>query len=144
MRTQDARLPALDKARREPEALIRTRTDVLGNLWLAYRIACHAGLPRTAGSRAGPARTLRLNRRTRYRAVGTEHATIALLRLKHPATAGAFIKEAAGIGRHGFRFCGGAVRAGDDGFKDHGISLNHITEIRISGRIGQHRRYRCR
>jgi hypothetical protein len=64
-----------------------------------------------------------LNWRTRYRAVGTEHATIALFRPEHRATAGAFIKEATGIGRHGFRFCGHAVRAGDDGFKDHGMSL---------------------
>jgi hypothetical protein len=32
------------------------------------------------------------------------------------------IEKLTGIGRHGHRFFGGAMRTGDDGFKDHGSS----------------------
>jgi hypothetical protein len=66
--------------------------------------------------------TLGLFGRARRRTVGAEYAAIARLRPQpHPA-AGALIEELTGIGRHGFRFCGGAVGAGDDGFQDHGVS----------------------
>jgi hypothetical protein len=76
---------------------------------------------RAAGS-LGLASTHCLDRRARHRAIGAEHATISLLRTQCRAAAGTFVKELAGIGRHGFRFGGSATRAGDNGFKDHGSS----------------------
>jgi len=81
------------------------------------------GLARTAGSRIRCARTLGLDRRTGYRAVGAEHAAIAVLRPQpHPAAC-TFIKELAGVGRHRLRFRGAAVGTGDDRLKKHGFSL---------------------
>src|SRR5262245_32982160 len=80
------------------------------------------GLPHTAGGRASLARTSSLNRWTRHRAIGTEHAAIPLLRAQRRATATACVEDLAGVGRHGFRLRGGAVQAGDDGLKDHGFS----------------------
>jgi hypothetical protein len=77
-------------------------------------------LPSTTRRRTFFAGTLGLNRRTRRRAVGTENAAIARLRPQpHPA-AGAFIKEPAGVGRHGFRLRGSAMRTSNHGLKDHG------------------------
>jgi hypothetical protein len=32
----------------------------------------------------------------------------------------------------------GAMRAGDDGFKNHGFFLKHVADIGGSGRIGKH------
>jgi hypothetical protein len=79
-------------------------------------------LSRATASRAGFAGALGLYRRARHRTVGAEYAAITRLRPQPLPAAGAFIKEPAGIGRHGFRFRGGAVRAGDGGFQDHSIS----------------------
>jgi hypothetical protein len=76
---------------------------------------------RTAGS--GLARTLSLNRRARYRAIRAEHAAIALPRSQRRAATDTFVEELAGISRHGFRFGGSAMRAGDNAFKDHGAYL---------------------
>src|SRR5260370_2567234 len=78
---------------------------------------------RTAGSRAALARTFGLDRRTGHRAVGTEHTAIALLRPQPHATAGALIEKLACIGRHGLRFGGSAVRAGNYRMVDHSCVL---------------------
>ena len=80
-------------------------------------LGAHCCLPRTARGSAALARTRRLNRRTRHRAVGTEYATVARLWLQLRAAAGAFI-ELAGIRRHGFRFRDVAVRTGDGRLKE--------------------------
>lgn len=65
-----------------------------------------------------------LNRRTGYRAIGTEHAAIARLRLQQYVAALAFIEPLAGVGGHGFGLDVAAVRAGQrglqDGFGTHG------------------------
>src|SRR5712691_5500215 len=78
---------------------------------------------RTAGSRAALARALGLDRWTGHRAVGTEHTAIALLRPQPHATTGALIEKLARIGRHGLRFGGPAVRAGNHRLVDHGCVL---------------------
>jgi hypothetical protein len=79
-------------------------------------------LLRTAGGRAWFTGAYCLNWRTRYRAIGAEHAAIARLRLQLRAATGALIEELTGIGRHGLRFCNGAVRTGDGRLKKHRIS----------------------
>jgi hypothetical protein len=76
---------------------------------------------RTAHS--GLARSLSLNRWARHRAIRAEHAAIALLWTQRRASADTFVEELAGINRHGFRFGGSAMRAGDNAFKDHGAYL---------------------
>src|SRR5262245_45647924 len=76
----------------------------------------------TARSSTRPTRTLGLDWRARNRAVGTEHATVARLRPQRRPAADAAIENPAGISRHGLRFRGGAMRTGDDRFKDHGSS----------------------
>jgi hypothetical protein len=84
-------------------------------------------------------RTLGLDRRARNRAKGTEHATVAWFRLEYRAAAGACIEILAGIGRHHLRSCGGAMRAGDNGFTNHRSSRKHVANVGGSGRIGKHR-----
>jgi hypothetical protein len=74
-------------------------------------------------ARSGLARTLSLNRWARHRAIRAEHAAIALPRSQRRAAADTFVEELAGISRHGFRFGGSAMRAGDNAFKDHGAYL---------------------
>jgi hypothetical protein len=85
-------------------------------------ICRHAASPRTAGRRAAGSRTLGLDRRAWCRAIGAEYAAIARLRPQRRTAAGARIEKPTGIGRHCFGFCDGAMRAGDDGFKDHDLS----------------------
>src|SRR6516165_2481966 len=75
----------------------------------------------TARSSTRLTRTLGLGRRARDRAIGTEHATIARLRPQRCAAASTGIEKLAGIGWHGLRFCGAAMRTGDDRFEDHGV-----------------------
>jgi hypothetical protein len=74
-------------------------------------------------ARSGLARTLSLNRWARHRAIRAEHAAIALPWMQRRAAADTFVEELAGINRHGFRFGGSAMRAGDNAFKDHGAYL---------------------
>ena len=74
------------------------------------------------GAAAALADALGLNRRTRHRSVGTEHAAIAGLRLQLCTAAGAFIEKLTGIRRHGLLFRQGAVWTGDGRFQKHRIS----------------------
>jgi hypothetical protein len=60
-----------------------------------------------------------LNRRTRNRAIGTEHAAITRLRPQRGAAAATWIKEPTGIGGHRLGFCRCAIRASDDGSENH-------------------------
>jgi len=76
-------------------------------------------LTATAGSGTRLTRPLRLDRRTRHRAVRAEHAAVAPLWSQPLATARAIVKVPAGVNRHGFGLRSGAMRAGDDGLKDH-------------------------
>jgi len=76
-------------------------------------------LTATAGSGTRLTRPLRLDRRARHRAVRAEHAAVAPLWSQPLATARAIVKVPAGVNRHGFGLCSGAMRAGDDGLKDH-------------------------
>ena len=78
-----------------------------------------SGLSGTTGGAALGARPLRLDRRTRHRPVGAEHAAVARLRPQRRAALRARIENPAGIRRHRLRFRRCAVRAGDDRFKDH-------------------------
>src|SRR5215831_7106556 len=45
--------------------------------------------------------------------------------LQSRRSTGAGIEKLTAIGRHGLRFCNGAMRTGDDRFKDHGSSATH-------------------
>ena len=68
---------------------------------------------------------------------GANKGGVAVLRnlLANPLPAtGALIKELAGVGWHGLRLCGGAVRAGDNGFHDHKRSPKHGADVGDSGR----------
>src|SRR5260370_16459802 len=96
---------------------------------------------RTAVSRAPLTRALSLNRRTGHRAIGTEHTAIARFWPQLRAAAAAFVKELAGIGRHAFRFCRAAMRASDEGFKDHGVSLKHVADVGGPARIAEDFRF---
>src|SRR5262245_52057868 len=100
-------------------ALVRGLLSQSPELWT---ISFAMKLSGTARSSARLTRTLGLDRRAWNRAIGTEHATIARLRPQCRAAAGAYIEKLARIGRHGLRFRGGAMRTGDDRFKDHGSS----------------------
>lgn len=80
-----------------------------------------------------------LHWRARHRAVRAEHATVTALGPQLAAAAGADIEELAGVGRHRFRFRGATLRTSDDGFEDHSRSLQHVTNVGRSGRIGEHR-----
>ncbi len=86
-----------------------------------WSISLAGGLSATAGSDVRVTRTRGLNRRTRNRAVGTEHTTIAWLRPQRRAAASACIEKLARIGGHGLRFRDGATRTSDDGFEDHAL-----------------------
>src|SRR5258708_13529146 len=97
--------------------------------------------PRTAVSRAPLTRALSLNRLTGHRAIGTEHTAIARFWPQLRAAAAAFVKELAGIGRHAFRFCRAAMRARDEGFKDHGVSLKHVADVDSPPAIGEDCRF---
>src|SRR5262245_25257951 len=103
------------------KALVRGLLSQSRELW-TISFAMTARLCGTAGSGARLTRTLGLDRRARNRAIRTEHATIARLRPQRRAAAGTGIEKLAGIGRHGLRFRGGAMRTGDDRLKDHGAS----------------------
>src|SRR5262249_50221350 len=100
-------------------ALVRELVSQSRELWTTPFAIRLSGTARTGASLT---RTLGLDRRARNRAIGTEHATIARLRPQCRAAAGAGIEKPAGIGRHGLRFRGGAMRAGDDRFKNHSSS----------------------
>ncbi len=79
---------------------------------------------RAARRRGFVPRGLCLHRRAGHRAVRTEDAAMPGLRPQHGPAPGAFVKELARIGRHRFRFRGGAMRAGDDGLMDHRVFSN--------------------
>jgi hypothetical protein len=102
-------------------------------------------LLRAAGGRTRFTGSYCLNWRTRYRAVGAEHAAIASLRLQFRAAAGAFIEELTGIGRHGLRFCNGAVRTNYGRLKKHRINSWVRTDSRpwwLPMSVGSHRLWR--
>ena len=103
--------------------------------------ALSAILSPTAGTCADLARTLCLNWRTGYRAVGAEYAAVTLLRSQHRAAAGALVENLAGVGRHGFHLSGGAMRAGNNRLKEHVDFLEHVTYVRGTGRVGEHGRF---
>ncbi len=65
--------------------------------------------------------TLRLNRWTRDRAVGTKHAAIACFRPQPRSAASALIQNLTGIVRHRLRLCGSAIRTCNDRLIDHGL-----------------------
>jgi hypothetical protein len=77
------------------------------------------GSPRAARASASFAGTLGPDRWTWHRAIRTEHAAIARLRLQLGATARALVEKTAGIRRHAFRFLRAAMWARDEGFEDH-------------------------
>src|SRR5215469_5690594 len=80
--------------------------------------------------------SLRLDWRARRRTVGKEHAAIAWLRLEARAAATAFVKELAGIGRHGLGLGRAAMRASDDGCKYHDCKpVLDATSRRIAGQF---------
>jgi hypothetical protein len=60
------------------------------------------------------ATALFLDGRTHHRAVGTEYTAIPGLGPKQGFTAGALVKELAGIGRHRLLLLAAALRTGDD------------------------------
>jgi hypothetical protein len=78
----------------------------------------------------GPsAATACLHRRARYRAVGAEHAAVALERLQpHPA-AFAVVEELAGIGRHRLDRLMAAFRACELRLQVHDLSLTTLSVI---------------
>src|SRR5262249_21095145 len=82
-----------------------------------YRLPWH--LSGTEGSGARLPRPLRLNRRTRHRAVRAEDAAISLFGLESRPAAGALIKELTRVRGHSFRPRRMAVRTRDDGLQDH-------------------------
>ena len=65
------------------------------------------------------AQPFRLDRRTRNRTVGAEHAAVARLRPQRRTALRACIEDAAGVRRHCLRFCRCAMRTGNERFKDH-------------------------
>ena len=75
----------------------------------------------TAGHIARLSATLRLNWRTRHRAVGTKYAAISCLRPELRSAASALILNLAGIGPHRLRLCGSTTRACNDRLIDHGL-----------------------
>ena len=103
-----------------------------------YRLLCA-----TAARCARLPRTLGLDRRARNGTVRTEHTAIAGLGPQRHATAGASIEEPACIGRHRFQFLRGAMRASDDGLKDHGAptACNRYPRLRLdtqTSRLSSH------
>ena len=73
-----------------------------------------------------------LDRRTRDRAVRTEHAAVTRLGFETRAAAAAVIEEPAGAGWHGLNGLMTAVRASDRGMQAHGRG-NPITKLPVSG-----------
>jgi hypothetical protein len=72
---------------------------------------------------------LHLDRRTRYRAVRAEHATVARLGLEPFAAARAVIEEPAGVGGHWLARLTPAVGTRDGRFQDHaGYRLLHLIQ----------------
>jgi hypothetical protein len=67
-------------------------------------LICHVKLPRAARTSASFGGTLGLDRRTWRRAIGTEHATVALLRPQLGATACALVENPASVRGHHLRF----------------------------------------
>jgi hypothetical protein len=61
-----------------------------------------------------------------------------LLRPEHRAAAGTGVEKLARIGRHGFRFRGGAMRTGNNGFKDHASPLEHVADTDRDEIVGIH------
>ena len=73
-----------------------------------------------------------LDRRTRDRAVRTEHAAVTRLGFETRAAAAAVIEEPASAGWHGLNGLMTAVRASDRGVQAHGRG-NPITKMPVSG-----------
>lgn len=84
-----------------------------------YNVVCHRLLTHTAGIPVHLTRTLGLDRWAWYRTIGTEYAAIALLRPQRRAAAHAIVKDLTSVSRHGLRSGSAAVRACNDGCKDH-------------------------
>jgi hypothetical protein len=63
------------------------------------------------------ATVLQLHRRTFYRAIGTEDATITRFRLYQSVALNAFMEETARIHRHLFRCCMTALQTDEHGFE---------------------------
>ena len=81
------------------------------------------------GARAAAIRAPLLDRRTRHRAVGAEHAAVALPWAQERLALGAFVKEHAGVRGHFHLFLVPAVRASEDGVQRHGHACNLVSPL---------------
>src|SRR5262249_19252199 len=115
----------LGRRRRRRQAQSHTQAILISCRPMAStsNVVCQSLLTPIAGIPVQLTRTLSLDRRAWYRTIGTEYAAIALLRPQRRAAAGAIVKEPTSVGRHGLRFGSAAMRARNDGFKDHYCSL---------------------